>query len=83
MVVQTLLKVTSALMDDHLTRPRKTQNMIQYFMDNLRRDMNTISKSSSTHKVYLESMLYRIIISISGYHEAWATYIREKDKVKT
>jgi hypothetical protein len=76
-------RITNALMDDHLVRPTRAQNMIQSFMANLRRDMKTLSQNSTAHEVSLESLLYRKIISISGYHEAWDAYIRDKDKGKT
>jgi hypothetical protein len=52
--------------------------MIQAFMENLNRDMKTLSISSVAHEVTLESLLFRIIVSISGQHEVWEAYLRIK-----
>jgi hypothetical protein len=44
----------------------KTQTMIQDFMDNLKRDMKTLSNNSASHTTSLEELLYRRVISIEG-----------------
>jgi hypothetical protein len=80
MATKTPLIVTIALMDEHLVKVARAQSMIQAFLPNLQRDMKILSQNSAAHEVTLESLLYHIILSISGYHEAWATYIRDKDK---
>jgi hypothetical protein len=59
-------KVTVDLMNDHLVKPTRAQNMIQAFMENLNRDMKTLSQNATTHEVALESLLFHIIVSISG-----------------
>jgi hypothetical protein len=44
-------KVMITLMNDHLVKLTRAQNMIQYFMVNLTRDMKTLSQNSTTHEV--------------------------------
>jgi hypothetical protein len=73
-------KVTVDLMNDHVVKPSRCQNMIETFMVNLTRDMKTLSQNSTTHEVSLKSLFYCRIISISGYHEVWSSYIRDKIK---
>jgi hypothetical protein len=73
-------KVMVDLMNDHVVKPSRSQNMIQAFMVNLTRDMKTLSQNSTTHEVALKSLFYCRIISISGYHEVWSAYIRDKSK---
>jgi hypothetical protein len=80
MVVKTPLRVTSALMDEHLVKPTRAQSMIQDFLANLKRDMKTLSQNSTTHEVTLESLLYHRIISISGYHEVWEPILETRIK---
>jgi hypothetical protein len=54
--------------------------MMQAFMANMKRDMKTLSQNLAAHEVALESLLYHNIISISRYHEALASYIKDKYK---
>lgn len=83
MVVKTPFRVTNVVMDKYLVKPTRVESTIHAFLTNLKRDMKTLSQNSPTHEVALESLLYRRIISILGYHEVWATYIRDKDKGKS
>jgi hypothetical protein len=68
------------MMEEHLVKPTKTQNMIQDFMVNLTRDMKTLSHNSTSHEASLETLLYHRFIAIAGQHEAWEAYLRDKDK---
>jgi hypothetical protein len=63
--VRTMKKVTVDLMNDHLVKPTRTHNMIQAFMVNLNRVMNTLSCNETAHEATLESLIFRIIVSIS------------------
>jgi hypothetical protein len=83
LVVKIPLRVTSAMMDDHLIKPAKGQILIHSFLDILKMDMKILSRNSVAHKVTLDPLVYRRIISISNYHEVWETYIRDKDKVES
>jgi hypothetical protein len=42
--------------------------------------MKIMSKNLASHEVTLESFLYPRIILVSGYHDMWVLYIRDKDK---
>jgi hypothetical protein len=63
--VRTTEKVTVDLMNDHLVKPTRTHNMIQAFMVNLNRDMKTLSHNETSHEATLESLIFRISVSIS------------------
>jgi hypothetical protein len=56
---QAVTRVTTDMMEEHLVKPTKTQNMIQDFMVNLMRDMKTLSHNSASHEASLETLLYQ------------------------
>jgi hypothetical protein len=72
-------KVTVELMEEHLIWPSKTQTMIQDFMGNITRDMESISNNLASHTVTLEELLYCRVILIGGHHEASEAYVRDKE----
>jgi hypothetical protein len=61
-----MTRVTTYMMEEHLVKPTKTQNMIHAFMVKLMRDMRTLSHNLAFHEAVLVTLLYRRFISIVG-----------------
>jgi hypothetical protein len=76
---QAVTRVTMDLMEEHLVKPAKTQNMIQFHGQLDERYENPLTNSTS-HEASLETLLYHRVIAITGQHEAWEAYLRDKDK---
>jgi hypothetical protein len=68
-VTESASKVMEDLIEHHLIQPTKVHTMIHAFMATLEKYMQTLSENTTMHKVALEELAYRWIISLYDHLE--------------